>query len=137
MSHPPAARPKSVVSGAEAGRLEVTTLRTEDGCPTLLVCGELDLSSGALLTAVLHNHLAMGHRSLRLDLSCVAFLDCGGLRTLVYCHNDFLAAGGRLVLTGVGSRTAQLLHLTHLDEALAVEQPAADPKARLRAVRAP
>jgi anti-sigma B factor antagonist len=137
MSHAYArsARPASVMAAQAAGRLEVTTMRTEASCTTLLLRGELDLNSGELLTAVLNNHLAMGNRSLRLDLSRVTFLDCGGLRTLVEGHNRFLAVGGSLVLTGVQPRTARLLHLTHLDEALRVENLRTPPPEPLRAVR--
>jgi anti-sigma B factor antagonist len=133
LAHARSARSPSVFV-EDAGRLEVTTLGTEAGCTTLLLRGELDLNSGELLTAVLSNHLAMGNRSLRLDLSRVTFLDCGGLRTLVEGHNRFLAVGGSLVLTGVHSRTARLLHLTHLDEALRVETPRTGSAARIRAV---
>jgi hypothetical protein len=39
---------------------------------------------------------------------------------LVEAHNEFLAARGTLVLTGVGARTAWLLRVTHLDEALLI-----------------
>jgi anti-sigma B factor antagonist len=124
-----------VIAGEDAGRLEVTTLRAESGCTTLLLRGELDLNSGELLTAVLCNQLAMGNHSLHLDLSGVTFLDCGGLRTLVDGHNRFLAVGGSLVLTDVPPRTARLLHLTHLDEALRVERRPTRSAAHVRAVR--
>lgn len=135
MSHAHAGSARSsVMAEDDVGRLEVTTLRTDAGCTTLLLRGELDLNSGELLTAVLSNHLAMGNRSLRLDLSGVTFLDCGGLRTLVEGHNRFLAVAGSLVLTGVHPRTARLLHLTHLDEALRVEMPRTRPAPRVRAV---
>jgi anti-sigma B factor antagonist len=127
-------RPPSLVAVEDAGRLEVTTLWTDASCTTLLLRGELDLNSGELLTAVLSNHFALGNRSVRLDLSRVTFLDCGGLRTLVEGHNRFRAAGGSLVLTGVQPRIARLLHLTHLDEALRVETPGTRSAGPVRAV---
>jgi anti-sigma B factor antagonist len=129
--------PASTITGEDPGRLEVTTVRAQAGCTTMLLRGELDLNSGELLTAVLNNHLAMGNRALRLDLSGVVFVDCGGLRALVTGHNQLLAEGGSLVLTGVSPRTARLLHLTHLEEALRVEGPDAEPVPRLRAVPTP
>jgi anti-anti-sigma factor len=124
-----------VVTGEEAGRLEVRTLRDDGDRTTLSLGGELDLSSGELLAAVLSNHLAMGDRWMRLDMSRVTFLDCAGLRTLVYAHNQFLGSGGSLVLTGVGPRIVRLLRLSHLDEALRVETaPTTESLSRLTAV---
>ena len=45
-------------------------------------------------------------------------LDCAGLDVLVEAHNQFLAAGGALIMTGVGGRIARLLEITALDRTL-------------------
>src|SRR5439155_13780780 len=47
------------------------------------VTGELDMSTGAPLWAVLQSHLAAGRRFLRLDLSAVGFLDAAALSGIV------------------------------------------------------
>jgi anti-sigma B factor antagonist len=116
MSRPQAASPTSVIS--TRGSFEVATLPQDADRVTVQVRGEMDLATADLLDAVLENHLGFGRRHIRLDVSRLTFLDCAGLRVIVRAHNRCLAACGALVLAGVGPRTARLLGITHLDEAL-------------------
>ena len=104
----------------ETGGLDVTTVALDATRVTLQLQGEMDLSNAELLTAVLGSQLAHGRRFIRLDLSRLGFLDCVGLRAIVEGHNRCLGVRGTLVLTGVTPRTARLLAITHLDEALFV-----------------
>jgi hypothetical protein len=43
---------------------------------------------------------------------------CAGFDVLIEAHHQFVAAGGALVMTGVGPRIARLLELTGLDRTL-------------------
>lgn len=70
------------------------------------------------LSAVLEHELAIGCHFVRLDLSELSMLDRAGFDVLVDAHHQFLAAGGALVMTGVGPRIARLLQLTGLDRTL-------------------
>jgi len=84
------------------------------------VAGEIDMSTGAPLWAVLHSHLAAGRKFLRLDLSGVSFLDAAALSGIVHAHHDASERRGTLVLTGVHRRIARLLRLTGLDDVLLI-----------------
>jgi anti-sigma B factor antagonist len=90
------------------------------------VTGDLDVSTGAPLWAVLDGHLAAGRRFLRLDLSGVTFLDAAALTGISRAHRDALAVRGTLVLTGVRPRIVRLLRLTGLDDVLFVSGPHGD-----------
>lgn len=79
------------------------------------------------LATVLQQQRASGCRFVRLDLCEVSILDHAGFDVLVDAHHRFLAAGGTLVLTGVGPRIARLLELTGLDRTLFTVARASDP----------
>ncbi len=104
----------------QAPGLEIVTERSDATRATLRLRGEMDLANADLLTAALADQLSFGHRFVRLDLSELSFLDCAGLRALVQAHNDFLAARGSLILTGIQPLLARLLAITRLDEALLI-----------------
>jgi anti-anti-sigma factor len=113
------ARPDRIaVLGEETGRLAVTAVHHGAHRASVYLCGELDLASAELLTAVLSNQLATGHRYLSLDLSRVGLLDTAGLDALRHAHHRFLDARGTLVLTHPGPRITRLLNLTGLDQTL-------------------
>ncbi|MGI8678181.1 MAG: STAS domain-containing protein [Jatrophihabitans sp.] len=105
----------------ETGELQVTTVVVDATRATLQLRGEMDLSNADLLTAVLANQLSFGRHFIRLDVSRLGFLDCAGLRAIVLAHNDCLSARGVLVLAGATRSVTRLLAITHLDEALRVE----------------
>lgn len=130
MSHahavPPA--PQRTVTTAETGSFQVTTVSSDATRATVQLQGEMDLANAGLLSAVLADHLTCGRRYLRLDVSQLTFLDCTGLRVLVEAHNQCLAARGSLILTGVGTRIALLLRITHFDEALLVANEPGEPR---------
>lgn len=115
----------------ETGELEITTIVQDAARATLQLHGEMDLTNGDLLTAVLDNQLALGRRFVRLDLSRLEFLDSTGLQLIVHAHNKLLAARGTLVLTGLTPLIVRLLALTHLDQALFIaDGPCGPPPAR-------
>jgi anti-anti-sigma factor len=103
--------------------LDVTTESSDGSRAMIHVRGDLDTANCRLLTAVLDNHLRLGHRFVRLDLSELQFVDGAGLSTLVAGHNQFLAAHGNLVLTNIAPMVVRLLSLTELDQALLIADP--------------
>ena len=100
--------------------LDVTTVSADATGAIIQVRGDLDVAHLQLLTAVLDQHLQLGHRFVRLDLSQLEILDGSGLRAIVAAHNQFLAARGNLILTNLGPMVVRLLSLTELDQALLI-----------------
>jgi anti-sigma B factor antagonist len=90
------------------------------------VTGELDVGTSPPLWAVLRGHLDAGRRFLRVDLSGVTFLDASVLGGITEAHHQALARRGTLVITGVRSLVARVLHVTGLDEVLFVGGSRAD-----------
>jgi anti-anti-sigma factor len=107
-------------------KLDVTTALADATRAIIQVRGDLDAANCQLLTAVLDNHLRLGHRFVRLDLSQLEFLDAAGLRALVAGHNQFLAARGNLILTNLRPIVVRLLSLTELDQALLIADDPTD-----------
>lgn len=123
----------ATATGTGAETFELSAVHVDATQATVGVRGEMDLSTADLAAGVLDNQLACGYRFVRLDLSRLTFLDCAGLRVLVHTHNRFLAAGGTMVLTGVGPGVARLLRITGLDEALLIaDGPSGPPRVRRR-----
>jgi anti-sigma B factor antagonist len=75
-------------------------------------------AAAARLAAVLEHQRATGCHFVHLDLSELSLLDRAGFDVLVEAHHHFLAAGGALVMTGVGPRIARLLQLTGVHRTL-------------------
>jgi anti-anti-sigma factor len=70
------------------------------------------------LSVALRQQLATGCRFIQVDLSELSMIDHAGFDVLVDAHQRFLAAGGALVLTGIGPRIMRLLEITGLDRTL-------------------
>lgn len=132
--HVPDGRPHRVTATArpEAGLqravadLTVDTIRFDQHRAHVKASGEIDLSTGALLWAVLDTHIAMGRRFLRLDLSDVTFMDATAISGVARIHHEALDRRGTLVLTGVRARLTKLLRFTGLDDVLFIGGPRAD-----------
>ena len=122
-SRPTAAPP---LAEADEADLVVETVRFDQLRAYVKASGDIDLSTGPLLWAVLDGHVTMGRRFLRLDLSGVTFLDATALSGVARVHRETLARRGTLVLTGVRTPMAKLLRLTGLDEVLFIGGPRAD-----------
>ena len=96
---------------APAGVHEVT-VHLDDG---LLAGGLADVRWALLGT------LHAGARSLVIDLSRVQHLPDAVVAVLLSAHRICRARGGAVVLRGVDSRTAELLHRTGLERVLVPE----------------
>lgn len=118
------AAPEDVADTAPAGELmSVETVGLDHLRAHVRVTGDLDMSTGAPLWAVLESHLAAGRRYLRLDMSGVSFVDAATLTGIAQVHHSALAERGRLLLTGVRPPVARVFELTGLDAELFVSLP--------------
>lgn len=119
-----AAAPRDTVDTAPVGELmSVETVGLDHLRAHVRVKGDLDMSTGAPLWAVLESHLAAGRRYLRLDMSGVAFVDAASLTGIAQVHHSALAERGRLMLTGVRPRVARVFRLAGLDSVLFISLP--------------
>ena len=82
-----------------------------DGSVDMTVSGELDMLSGAELAGLLAGHNA-GGRSVRLDLSGIAFIDSSGLGHIVESRANADRAGNGLSIGAVSEPVARLMQLT-------------------------
>lgn len=100
-----------------------TTATTRPGGDTVVtVSGELDIVTGEELRSRLHAALAPAHTVL-IDLSGVTFLDCSGLRVLLWARRQAAAMGARLLLHAPSPAVARLLATTHLESAFTLFAP--------------
>lgn len=112
-----ATEPTMLAAGCAPFTVSAVPVGPQDG--RLVAAGRMvGEAAAARLAAALDQYLAAGRRYTCLDLSRVPMLDQAGFDVLVEGHHRFLAAGGTLVLTGVGPRIARLLELTGLDRTL-------------------
>ena len=78
-------------------------------CHGRVVFGE---ESRALRDAL--KQVLASNKNIVLNLSDVAYLDSGGLGSLVGVYSSARAAGGDVKLTGIGQRLRDILHVTKL-----------------------
>jgi anti-anti-sigma factor len=95
--------------------------QTFDG---VALSGFVDVRSVADVRAAIGRAIDALDGELRLDLSRVVAVDAVGLALLVATHRRVAAAGGRLVLDGVGPSLARLLAVTRLNRVLDVRRTA-------------
>ncbi len=83
----------------------------DDGSARLTLVGEIDLSTVALLEAVLDPFVTDGRTEVALDLSGVTFCDVTGLKRLLRARRALGSLGGELVLHGPCPSLQLLLEL--------------------------
>jgi anti-anti-sigma factor len=84
---------------------------------TVRIAGDLDLATAGDLALVLQRDCP-GCTDIALDLRRVTFLDCAGLRVLLYARERAQREGGSVRLTRVPSRVRRVLRLAGLDDSL-------------------
>lgn len=83
---------------------------------SIVVRGELDLSTSGELADALEVAPEGGVRTVTLDLQGVGFIDSSALRTLVTCGRTLSAAGCALEIGPRSDMVGRVLSMTSLDE---------------------
>jgi anti-anti-sigma factor len=87
---------------------------------TILVRGDFDLAVTQDLRNAIRRSAEGGCPDITVDLSCVSFMDCAGVRGLLQCRDQVTASGGRFRLGRVSPQAARILKLTGLHEELVI-----------------
>lgn len=90
----------------------------DDGHVRLVVEGEIDLATAALLTDAVERARDAGASDVELDLSHVRFIDSSGVGAIILGHRAMAAVGGRLVIGDRSSIVARVLDVSGLEQAL-------------------
>lgn len=87
---------------------------------TMVIAGELDLTTRPLLAEHLSAVLRTGPRRLILDLAGAGFVDCGSARMIVSA-GQFLPEGRRPIIRHPSRAVRRVLELTGLDAGCEIE----------------
>jgi anti-sigma B factor antagonist len=96
------------------------TVRNQRSAVICEVAGEIDLATSSQLSETLTAAFAGAPEAVVADLSAVTFLDSSGLRVLIDAHVSMSTSATRFAVVAAGSATLRPLHLTGLDEEIAV-----------------
>ncbi|AWS47307.1 STAS domain-containing protein [Streptosporangium sp. 'caverna'] len=97
----------------------LTSPETVTGRTEISVYGDLDVITGVELRRVLGALTAV---RLELDLAHVTFLDCAGVRTLLWAHEHMRDRGGLMIIFRPSGPVLRLLRLLELDQCLVIRQ---------------
>jgi anti-sigma B factor antagonist len=87
---------------------------------TMVITGEVDLTTRSALAEQLSAVLRTGPWRLTIDLAGATFMDCGSAR-LIVSAGRFLPEGGRLIIRRPSRAVRRVLELTRLDAQLEIE----------------
>ena len=104
-------------------RFEVTT-KTADGVATVVLEGELDISTAPVLDATLADVERNGTATLLLDLARVQFIDSTGLRSLLSARQRAEAAGRSLRLANLPVDVERVFDMTGVRRIFDIASPA-------------
>ena len=104
-------------------RFEVTT-STADGVATVVLEGELDISTAPVLDATLADVERNGTATLLLDLARVEFIDSTGLRSLLSARQRAEAAGRSLRLANLQVDVERVFDMTGVRRIFDIASPA-------------
>jgi anti-sigma B factor antagonist len=100
------------------------------------VSGELDVATAPELRDTLIRIIDNGYVRIVLDMAGVAFIDSTGLGVLTGMLHRLRPHDGALVVAGPSPAVRNALHLTHLDQVLAVHDSLPDAIAAINTGRA-
>jgi anti-sigma B factor antagonist len=114
--------------------------RTNDGIPVIDLTGRLVFGDETKqLRQIVKETIEQSHGNIVLNLSDLAYVDSGGIGTLVGLYTSARAAGGDLKLACPNSRVQHVLEITRLLSVLSVhtseEQAVAELRKKSAAVR--
>jgi anti-sigma B factor antagonist len=95
--------------------LDVRDVASE-GCHTLLLDGDLDISSGAELNAIIGRLCEKGVERLTIDLSNLGFMDSTGLHAIISASELCAKHGNEFSVTAVPPRARRIFEVTGLAE---------------------
>jgi stage II sporulation protein AA (anti-sigma F factor antagonist) len=96
----------------------IEPLPAPEGVLLLRLEGELDLAAAGGFRDRIADALALGARSVVVDMHDTQFIDSSMLKELLRAHATLDEAGGRLVLTGPAPPVQRLFELTRVGELL-------------------
>lgn len=97
--------------------LPFTVLQERHGnLPLVRVCGEVDISTAALLKEAIVLALQADHSSLAIDLSEVGFLDSSGLQVLMSAKRRTAERGGEVYIVGMKTQVRRVFSLVGLQK---------------------
>ncbi len=105
---------------AAAADFTMCTLYVDLSHARMNLSGKLDRRGGELFTAAMTEHLRAGRLFVQVHLAGMTDIDRFGATALVRVHAEFLAAGGRMLLTGLGERARGALQLDGRTETLLI-----------------
>ena len=97
---------------SESEVLAVSTTVLGADRAVVVVSGELDAESAAVLRHQLAALVLQGRRHLVLDLALVPFMDSSGLNSVLRARSETLRHGGQLLLASPSATVRRLLDLT-------------------------
>ena len=121
-SSDPPSRPDSSAGGPSGplGMLLAIEVEVSDEVATMVIIGELDLTTGPLLAERLSATLRAKPRRLILDMAGTSFLDCSSARLIVSAGQG-LPDGQRPVIRHPSRAVRRVLELTGLDAGCEIE----------------
>ena len=91
-----------------------------DGCRTLAVSGDIDLSTAPSLRRELDRLIAEAHSPAVVDLSAVTFIDASGISELVAARRRVTDNDVEIVLVDPSAPCRRILEVTGLDRAFEI-----------------
>lgn len=89
-------------------------LEDRDGCRTLVVSGEIDISTAPTFSRELETLIGEAHSPAVLDLSAVTFIDASGLSVLVGAHRKVENTDVAIMLLNPSEFCRRILEITGL-----------------------
>ena len=99
-----------------------TTAVSDPPSATVVLDGEIDISTCPAIRRFLMAAISGGHAQLAVDMSGVTFIDAAGIGVLVTAANRAREAGGGLSLLAPSGQVRRLLDVFHLDAILPAAQ---------------
>lgn len=99
------------------------TQQHENGRVDLVLSGELDMASAAILQAAVAEVVDAGQRAVRLDLAGVDFCDSSGISALIQARDTLRSLGGTLVVDNANGLTLRTLTMTGVLDLLSRPEP--------------
>jgi anti-anti-sigma factor len=110
--------------------MDVTT-RELGGCTLVRVSGRLDAAGGPVFEKAFEEILAGGVRKIVLDFSALEYISSGGLRGVLSGMKRLKAAGGGLVVSGLGGVVKEVFAISGFDTLVPVKATADEAAASL------